>query len=105
MTCSQNTEDSSCKVNIMECDSRSTSVTIKCFSKIYLSTLLRTYSGVLRKICGLEAFILNYLRRCSRKCRNFECYNFCVQTKECCNIKFSCPTITTFESQRSVFFH
>ena len=24
--------------------------------------------------------------------------NFCVQTKECCNIKFCCPIITPFES-------
>ena len=45
------------KVIIMECDPESTSVTIKLFSKIYLSTLLRTYHATLRKICGPEAFI------------------------------------------------
>ena len=45
------------EVNIMECDPESTSVTSKFFSKIRLSTLLRTDHGILRKICGLEVFI------------------------------------------------
>ena len=45
------------KVIIIECDPKSASVTIKFFSRISLSTLLRTGRGALRKICGLEAFI------------------------------------------------
>ena len=45
------------KVNILECDPESTSVTIKYFAKIKLSTLLRTDHETLKKICGLEAFI------------------------------------------------
>ena len=44
----------------------------------YISALLHTYSGTFRNICGLEAFILNYLRRFFRKYHNFECYNFFV---------------------------
>ena len=57
----------------MECDPESTSVTNIFFPK---SNSVRTYSGTLRKICGLEVFISNHLRRCSRKYGNFECYNF-----------------------------
>ena len=45
------------KVNIMECDPESTSVTINFFPKSNGSTLLRTDHGTLRKIGGLEAFL------------------------------------------------
>ena len=29
---------------------------------------------------------------------------FCVQSKECCNIKFYCEIITSFDSQRAMVF-
>ena len=29
---------------------------------------------------------------------------FCLQTKECCNIKFCCPIIKPFESKIAMFF-
>ena len=67
------------KVNTMECGLESTLVTIKVSSKIKLSTLLRSYGGIGKKSCclDLEAFVLNYLRRCSRKYHHFEYYNLC----------------------------
>ena len=49
MTCSQSTEDSTDKVNIMEPDPELTSLAINFFPKIQLSTLLRTDKGTLKK--------------------------------------------------------
>ena len=73
------------KVNIMEFDPESTTVTSNFSPK---SNSVHYYALTMEL----------YLRRCSRKYRNSECYNFCIQTKVFGNIKFCCLIITPFVS-------
>ena len=64
------------KMDFMECDPESASVTIFFPKSNSVHYYALTMHGTLRKIRGLEGFISNHLPRCSRKYRNSECYYF-----------------------------
>ena len=76
MTCLQITEDNSRQSEYHRKWSRINFGNHLIFSQNLTLYIRHTYSGTLRKICCLEGFTLNYLWKCWKKYRNFECYNF-----------------------------
>ena len=93
------------RVNIMECDPESTSVTINFFPKSNSVHYYAPVHGTLRKICGLEAFIQNYLPKSVQE--NIVILNFtifCVRTNVFGSIKFCCLIITPLWVKQQYFF-